>query len=258
VGNRRRSGFTLIELLVVIAIIAILAAILFPVFARAKEAAKRSSCANNLRQIGAGINMYLNDNSDRYPRRRAFVRPLEVTAADFDGYEAGGAQISGVVFAIKNYTKNTKIFQCPTGGKRKPLAATYDNPPGVPNTASSIWPLVSWVKVPGQGMVSCNYWSWALNRPIYGDPDYDAAHPPTDGARYKTPAEFVKDWKYKVGPGGVLEKISTDPKDVGQLVYDAYNPGGAGSVKFWCHKNGKNVLYYDGRVAWNTDFRAEP
>lgn len=63
----RRSGFTLIELLVVIAIIAILAAILFPVFARAREAARKSSCQSNLKQIATGFLMYTQDYDDTYP-----------------------------------------------------------------------------------------------------------------------------------------------------------------------------------------------
>jgi prepilin-type N-terminal cleavage/methylation domain-containing protein/prepilin-type processing-associated H-X9-DG protein len=62
-----KRAFTLIELLVVIAIIAILAAILFPVFARAKEAAKGTDCLSNLRQMGAGLSTYLIDNDDTYP-----------------------------------------------------------------------------------------------------------------------------------------------------------------------------------------------
>lgn len=64
---RRPTGFTLIELLVVIAIIAILAAILFPVFAQAKEAAKKSGCLSNLRQIGAAIGLYQSDYDDGHP-----------------------------------------------------------------------------------------------------------------------------------------------------------------------------------------------
>src|SRR5690349_4775228 len=62
-----RSGFTLIELLVVIAIIALLAAILFPVFARARENARRASCQSNLKQIGLGIMQYTQDYDDRLP-----------------------------------------------------------------------------------------------------------------------------------------------------------------------------------------------
>src|SRR5579872_4574635 len=64
----KTSAFTLIELLVVIAIIAILAAILFPVFAQAKMAAKKTADLSNLKQIGLGIMMYANDSDDMYPR----------------------------------------------------------------------------------------------------------------------------------------------------------------------------------------------
>jgi len=62
-----KQGFTLIELLVVIAIIAILAAILFPVFAQAKEAAKKTTCLSNVKQLGTGIALYENDNDDTLP-----------------------------------------------------------------------------------------------------------------------------------------------------------------------------------------------
>src|SRR5690349_12144108 len=65
--KRSARGFTLIELLVVIAIIALLAAILFPVFARARENARRASCQSNLKQIGLGFHQYTQDYDDRLP-----------------------------------------------------------------------------------------------------------------------------------------------------------------------------------------------
>src|SRR5947199_3363258 len=68
-----RRGFTLIELLVVIAIIAILAAILFPVFAQAREKARQTSCLSNQKQLGTAMSMYLQDYDERFPNWRTIV-----------------------------------------------------------------------------------------------------------------------------------------------------------------------------------------
>jgi prepilin-type N-terminal cleavage/methylation domain-containing protein len=81
---RKRSGFTMIELLVVIAIIAILAAILFPVFAKARETARRAGCLGNLKQLGVGIRMYCEDfNGTTYPGFYLWIdeNPIDVITA---------------------------------------------------------------------------------------------------------------------------------------------------------------------------------
>lgn len=71
-----RRGFTIMELLTVIALIATLAAILFPVFARARESARRAKCAANLHQIGLGLSLYARDNSGQFPRRNNEFWPV--------------------------------------------------------------------------------------------------------------------------------------------------------------------------------------
>ncbi len=96
----RRFGFTLIELLVVIAIIAILAAILFPVFAQAKLAAKKTASLSNVKQIALGAQMYANDNDD--------VVPLALETNTFHTWSEG----------VQPYIKNWDVFFSPLGGDR--------------------------------------------------------------------------------------------------------------------------------------------
>ncbi len=102
----RRRGFTLIELLVVIAIIAILAAILFPVFARAREKARQASCASNIKQLQLGITMYTQDYDELMPREDYNLPP---SAAGNDVGE--DSTWRGVIFP---YVKNSQLFQCPS------------------------------------------------------------------------------------------------------------------------------------------------
>jgi prepilin-type N-terminal cleavage/methylation domain-containing protein/prepilin-type processing-associated H-X9-DG protein len=91
-----RSGFTLIELLVVIAIIAILAAILFPVFARARENARRSSCQSNLKPLALGVMQYSQDYDERFP-----------------SYANASGQ-NGWSMLTQPYLKSLQILQCPS------------------------------------------------------------------------------------------------------------------------------------------------
>jgi prepilin-type N-terminal cleavage/methylation domain-containing protein/prepilin-type processing-associated H-X9-DG protein len=115
--SKSSRGFTLIELLVVIAIIAILAGILFPVFAAAKEAAKAAACLSNTKQLILGATMYGNDYDDT-------VIPWE-TAADSEGTNA---QVLGAwTSTIQPYIKNAAILLCPSFNQQETQTAADNN-----------------------------------------------------------------------------------------------------------------------------------
>ena len=99
-----RKGFTLIELLVVIAIIAILAAILFPVFARAREKARQSSCLSNVKQLTLAMLMYVQDYDENFP----------YDDLDYNGSGAEDAGDGTWRGMIRPYCKNSQIFLCPS------------------------------------------------------------------------------------------------------------------------------------------------
>jgi prepilin-type N-terminal cleavage/methylation domain-containing protein/prepilin-type processing-associated H-X9-DG protein len=113
--HKRRNGFTLIELLVVIAIIAILAAILFPVFARARENARRASCGSNLKQIGLGIMQYTQDYDEKMPPSRN-----QAVGADTPWH-----------WLIQPYVKSVQLFRCPSN-------SSNNNVNGTPRVAANI------------------------------------------------------------------------------------------------------------------------
>ena len=120
-GETRRGGdkerpfnltdpSTLIELLVVIAIIAILAAILFPVFAQARESARQAVCTSNVRQIGLAVQMYTQDNDETLPIFFAYNTQDPATG---QSAKAGQPLHKGVELEVLPYAKNKDIFKCP-------------------------------------------------------------------------------------------------------------------------------------------------
>lgn len=102
---KQRRGFTLIELLVVIAIIAILAAILFPVFAQARETARSASCKSNLKQLITGCVMYATDNDGYWPSNSSkdWISPIDAPN-----------QRSSWYTQLQPYVKNMGVFDCPS------------------------------------------------------------------------------------------------------------------------------------------------
>jgi prepilin-type N-terminal cleavage/methylation domain-containing protein/prepilin-type processing-associated H-X9-DG protein len=102
IGQNARRGFTLIELLIVIAIIALLAAILFPVFQRARESARRASCQSNLKQIGMGFLQYTQDYDEHYPS--VYENQSRLISSNAIRYWP---------YAILPYIKSNQVYKCP-------------------------------------------------------------------------------------------------------------------------------------------------
>ena len=138
--SAKNRGFTLVELLVVIAIIAILAAILFPVFARARENARRSSCLSNLKQIGLGVMQYTQDYDESYP----LTTVTGMTATPLSSWTT----------STQAYISSVQVYRCPSDASARWNAAVV--PPAPPPFTTS-YILNAWFsagKIGGFGKIS--------------------------------------------------------------------------------------------------------
>ena len=206
----RREGFTFVELLVVIAILAILAAILFPVFGRARENARRAACQSNLKQIGLGLQMYVQDFDGRVP---ICVDNTSITPTDDWGYWW---------VTLFKYTKNDQIFVCPNWRFTSTPSGLqpYETPPD-PNK-----PFLHY------GIVGTYVW----NETMDGAPETRLTGTSPDGRSYG-PAEVIA-----VAEGFNGSHI-WKPEHVTPLENSEER------LRYF-HFDGTNVVYADGHVKW--------
>jgi prepilin-type N-terminal cleavage/methylation domain-containing protein len=185
----KRRGFTLIELLVVIAIIAILAAMLFPVFAKVREKARMTACLSNLRQLGLACKCYSNDWDEAYPVDRFHCNSYRtgpfpavygpVVDPGFPGAPTLD-RLNRSVRPLQPYIRTHGIWYCPSAA----LCAQWD-PTILPTDAN--WQV---------GNISYHFWSWAERYPAFPSFVPRALHEAT-----ATPDSWVwTDWFWPRSP----------------------------------------------------------
>ena len=245
-GNK--PGFTLIELLVVIAIIAILAAILFPVFAQAREKARQTSCLSNTKQLTLGLLMYVQDYDETWPRNDDCINNGTVapTGAPATAIGCNGPGYGDRVNHYKwwywtyPYTKNTQIMFCPS--RTGLLDPTNWNQNG---------------EIFGAG--------YGLNLALTGAQNTYNVNPPqfrnswTGGtlAGVNAPAEamllmetyYPAVGSYLVSQGSGI--YTAYPLATREYWQNLMKPAGVINKQFMPHSNGANVAYTDGHSKWN-------
>ena len=214
-----RRGFTLIELLVVIAILAILAAILFPVFARAREKARQASCQSNLRQLGLATLMYAQDYDERLPWW------------DYTQGELNGSGFSHCR-AVYPYVNNLQLFACPSGTGVPP---GHTSDPATWNTYGEGTPRFRF-----PGPITRGY---AWNQTIFGVPAAVGRHASLGAVVRPSSTFMVSDSAHVVGlPGAIVfaESFGTIPDYLANLPDDNLSR----------HNGGENHSFVDGHVKW--------
>ena len=228
--QNKSAGFTLIELLVVIAIIALLAAILFPVFQRAREKARSATCMSNLKQLGLGITQYTQDYDEGMPSGR---------------WSPGGQDYCNWTYSIYNYVKSKNVFTCPDDTTNA-ASVGNNNVPAAPVPISYI--LNTWAVATAVN----NYTPSTLAS--FNSPSLTLVLLECYG-NYSDPSLFIPNNSnepgdsFSAGGPGAYGASATfmATGNLGGHIFSSYPTNTLGR-----HTDGSNYLFADGHVKWLT------
>ncbi len=233
---KRNRGFTLIELLVVIAIIAILAAILFPVFAQAREKARSASCQSNLKQIMTGVKMYAQD----YDEQSMYYVWSQIRPGTWMTW----------MDMVNPYVKNQQLYMCPSSPKTPTTFANCGT--GQRLASTYCWP----------GWLPYTYWNWfgvimfagfptpcADSRTCSGNVGVCAS--PWSKCVSTEFAEFPADSAFMI-EGYMITYDPVAGLDFGSACTTGFSVtlGPPADKNFYRHNDGMNIGYSDGHVKW--------
>ena len=215
---KTRLGFTLIELLVVIAIIAILAAILFPVFAKAREKARQTSCLSNMKQLSLGVVQYMSDYDGVTPCATSGASGEKMTGG-WMYYTTNGSNTAGNFDPTKgslfSYVKSTAVYLCPDD--------SYNNAAGDSYAINGCMDL--------------------RNSPVAG---FDSGK---SEAAFDSPSSLLLFAEEDTG-GNV--KPTTQSTDDGYLLFTPFGGPQSNHITYR-HSDGANCAYLDGHAKWSAD-----
>jgi prepilin-type N-terminal cleavage/methylation domain-containing protein/prepilin-type processing-associated H-X9-DG protein len=226
----RKVAFTLIELLVVIAIIAILAAMLLPSLARAKSKSQQITCLSNLKQVGLGFTMYVNDSQDRFPDRRDLKTALGYMP--WSTWPTSDPRAGWLPNVIPQYVRADRVWMCPTI-----LSSPLQNLPQCIQLSRTNDP-----------KSAVSYWLWRFDRP--DDPV------PLDDFWGKSISQAVTDLYAANNP---TAPNARSPSLV-EWAVDPYFPKTVASLPndikgMAVHRGGRNILYLDSHALFVKDAR---